>query len=256
MRVPFDGKQIKPSKGYDILAQRVRENVDKTARLGLKEVSFITFNYDTCLEFALDFNGLGIDYGLSEPFLDVSANRYQVKIPVLKLHGSINWAKCPNCKTIVPTEIDPWRQASAIRIDHQKELPLQLATRISGKIHHCGTPLDPLPIIVPPTWNKSSSTSGLQNVWKRAALELGSAENIVVVGYSLPLTDMFFKYLFALGIDSDAHLEKFIVINGPNGAITEDRFKALLGPMTRDRFNFHSFVFSGAGNIFEEVLNT
>jgi hypothetical protein len=109
---------------------------------------------------------------------------------------------------------------------------------------------------VPPTWNKSSSTAPLKEVWRRAAKELGNAERIVVIGYSFPITDMFFKYLFALGSDSDAHLERFIVINGPNGADTAARFKGLLGPMTSQSFVFHPFLFSGAGHIIQELLTT
>jgi hypothetical protein len=257
VRFPHDGKVFRPSKGYDTLAKSVRENVERTVRLGPNEISFITFNYDTCLEFALDLVNLGVDYGLGEPFLDDLANNFQVKIPVLKLHGSINWATCPKCERIVPTEVNPWRRAGAFALlDQPRELALSLGSRIASNAHRCGTPLDPLPVLVPPTWNKSSSTAPLKEVWRRAAKELGNAERIVVIGYSFPITDMFFKYLFALGSDSDAHLERFIVINGPNGADTAARFKGLLGPMTSQSFVFHPFLFSGAGHIIQELLTT
>ncbi len=257
VRIPFVNKRIGLPKGYDALSELVRKKVEQTARLGRNDVSFITFNYDTCLEFALVRQGLGIDYGLPEPFLNNDENNYQFRVPVLKLHGSINWATCPKCGTLHPTEVDPYRRAHLIHLlDSPSELKLQLGTNIAGKIHlKCGAALDPIPFLVPPTWNKSSTTSaGLQEVWRRAAKELGSAENIVVIGYSLPPTDTFFKYLFALGTDSDVHLEKFIVINGPNGQNTEARFKALLGPMTADAFKFYPFVFSGVQHILKEVL--
>lgn len=255
VRVPSDGKIVRPSKGYDMLAKAVRENVERTARLGLNEISFITFNYDTCLEFALDLVNLGVDYGLGEPFLDTFANNFQVKIPVLKLHGSINWATCRKCNRIVPTEINPWRHAGPFAlVDAPNQLPMPLGSRISGKTHRCGTTLDPLPVLVPPTWNKSSSAAPLQEVWRRAARELGSAENVVVIGYSLPVTDMFFRYLFALGSDSEAHLEKFVVINGPHGNETAPRFSSLLGPMTSDAFASYEFIFSGAGNVITQLL--
>ena len=240
-----------------MLAEAVRENAERTARLGLKDVSFISFNYDTCLEFALDLVNLGVDYGLGEPFLDSFANYFQVKIPVLKLHGSINWATCPKCEKIVPTEINPWRHAGPFAlVDAPKQLPLPLGSRIAGNTHGCGTLLDPLPVLVPPTWNKSTSSAPLREVWRRAARELGSAENIVVIGYSLPVTDMFFKYLFALGSDSDAHLDKFVVINGTHGNETAPRFAGLLGPMTSNAFACYEFIFSGAGNVITQLLAT
>lgn len=257
VRLPSDGKIASPSKGYDMLAKIVRENIARTARLGLQEISFITFNYDTCLEFALDSVNLGIDYGLGEPFLDTFANNSQVKIPVLKLHGSINWGTCPKCDAIVPTEINPWRRASSFALlDAPKPLPLPLGSRIAGNIHGCGTPLDSLPVLVPPTWNKSASAAPLREVWRRAARELGSAENIVVIGYSLPVTDMFFRYLFTLGSDSDTHLDKFVVINGPQGNETAQRFADLLGPMTSNGFTSYEFIFSGAGNVITQLLGT
>lgn len=251
--IPFIDQKIGAPKGYDNLAKLLRNK----ARSELNDVSFITFNYDTCLEFALVKNGLGVNYGLSEPFLTDSDNNYQVKVPVLKLHGSINWSMCPHCKTIVPTEIDPFRRAVLMDLfDQGKELRLEYGTKIAwGLTHRCGNLLERLPFIVPPTWNKSSSAlGGLQDVWKRAAKELGSAENIVVIGYSLRPTDIFFKYLFALGSDSDIHLEKFIVINGPEGKDTEARFRALLGPMTTGSFKFYPFVFNSNLHIIKEVL--
>ncbi len=257
IRIPFQGKRFNPPAGYDMLSNLVRTKVERTSRLGRNEVSFITFNYDTCLEYSLAFRSLGIDYGLSEPFQDNTDNNYQVKIPVLKLHGSINWAFCPKCRTIVPTEINPWKKESMLGlIDMPDSLPLSYYLRFGRYPHRCGSSLDSLPVLVPPTWNKSSSTDGgLKDVWRRAAKELGSAENIVVIGYSMPPTDSFFKYLFALGSDSDIHLEKFIVINGPTGRSTRPHFEALLGPMTSQGFVFYEHVFTGAENIIKEVLD-
>ncbi len=255
IRIPFDGGAIRATKGYDNIAEHASEKVRRSARLGLQEVSFITFNYDTCLELALDKCGLGVDYGLSEPFIDSFANQFQVKLPVLKLHGSINWAMCPRCDTIVATEINPWKRSGFFSmIDQGRELQLCLGRRIAGQSHACGSLLGPLPVIVPPTWNKSSGLNSLRNVWKQAAEELTTADNIMVIGYSFPTTDMFFKYLFALGSDSDTHLEKFVVVNGPGGELTRERFENLLGPMSRNGFEFYPSVFSGVSHIIKNVL--
>ena len=140
-------------------------------------------------------------------------------------------------------------------IDQGPELTLPLGTRIARHSHSCGSALNPLPVIVPPTWNKSSGVVGLRDVWKQAASELASADNIVVIGYSFPVTDMFFKYLFALGSDSDTHLEKFIVVNGPSGENTRTKFESLLGPMSLGGFTLYPFVFSGIDQIIKDVLD-
>ena len=76
----------------------------------------------------------------------------------------------------------------------------------------------------------------------------------MVIGYSMPVTDTFFKYLFALGSDSDVHLEKFMVINGPNGHDSQQRFRDLLGPMAGDGLQFHPLLFSGARQVLRSVL--
>ena len=259
VRLTRVGQRIESPKGYATLAELTLEKIKRTARYGHKDVSFITFNYDTCLEFALVRAGLGVDYGLDEPFVCEHEARYQagrqVAIPVLKLHGSINWAQCLQCNVVAPTEIDFWRPVSFMDVlDQPKSLPLPVGTHIAKLQHRCGSKLDPVPVIVPPTWNKAANGDGLQSVWKRAAQELGSADNIVVIGYSMPVTDTFFKYLFALGSDSDVHLEKFVVINGTEGGQSEQRFKDLLGPMSAKAFRYHSFVFSGARKVIEEVL--
>jgi hypothetical protein len=36
-------------------------------------------------------------------------------------------------------------------------------------------------------------------VWRTAAQHLSEAEHIFIIGYSLPETDQFFRYLYGLG---------------------------------------------------------
>ncbi len=257
VRVSRTDRKILPPSGYGELAQMTFEKLKESVRHGRRDVSFITFNYDTCLEFALVRTGVGIDYGLSEPCLDADEQQYQIVVPVMKLHGSINWTRCPQCKVIVATEIDPWRRAHFIDLlDHAKELKLELGSRIPMKRHGCGSALDPVPMLVPPTWNKASDSGALKEVWRRAAQELARADNIVVIGYSFPATDTFFRYLFALGTDSEVHLEKFVVINGEHGSETVPRFAKLLGPMSQRALIPHHFVFAGASaqGVIRDVL--
>ena len=257
VRIQRSDKRIELPPGYGPLAQLPFETMKEAVRHGRDDVSFITFNYDTCLEYALVRSNVGVDYALGEAFLEPNEQRYAIVVPVLKLHGSINWAKCPKCNAIVPTEIDPWSRANFIDLmDSPKGLKLELGTRIARWQHHCGSALNPVPVIVPPTWNKVGEAADLAPVWRRAARELSTAENIVVIGYSLPPTDTFFKYLFAPGSDSDVHLERFILMNRELGAGSVARFDQLLGPMSRRAFTHHEFVFghASAQNIIRDVL--
>ena len=71
------------------------------------------------------------------------------------------------------------------------------------------------PDVVPPTWNKSQYHGELESVWKAAARGLSTAENIIVCGYSLPESDQFFRYLYALGTVGELRLKNLGVFD-PN----------------------------------------
>lgn len=149
IRVKHSEQKIHGPAGYDALAKLALEKLKNGFSIGRRDVAFITFNYDVCLEFALVKNGIGVDYGLREAFLEQEETKYQIVAPVLKLHGSINWGRCPKCNAIVPTEIDPWRRAHPIDIlDQPPELRLLLGSRISKRQHTCGAQLDAVPVLV------------------------------------------------------------------------------------------------------------
>ncbi len=95
---------------------------------------------------------------------------------------------------------------------------------------------------------------GLTNVWKVAAKELAAADNIIVVGYSLPETDSYFKYLFALGSDSDARLRNFIVVNNSEDASLKQRYRSLVGKGIEDRVKFWPAMFSEVIENIKDVL--
>ena len=61
---------ITPPGDYDMLSKLVREKLEKTAGPRRNDVSFITFNYDTCLKFGLIRSGIGVDFCLGEAFID------------------------------------------------------------------------------------------------------------------------------------------------------------------------------------------
>lgn len=72
---PHSASSITPPSDYNMLSKLMREKVEKTAGLVRNDVSFITFNYDTCLEFGLVRRSLGVDYCLGEPFIDPAEER-------------------------------------------------------------------------------------------------------------------------------------------------------------------------------------
>jgi hypothetical protein len=192
--------------------------------------SVLTFNYDIALDYALMCAHISHDYGL-EASIDRKALR------LLKLHGSLNWGKCPNCRRIRAAHLSEEEILEYANTVNSSMFPLRTAQIFAkATCDKCGVPLTQDPVIVPPTWNKTEGHKELMNVWRQAAIELSQAENIICMGYSLPETDLFFRYLFALGTVGDAHLRRFWVFD-PNaeGAI-EERYRRLLGRGIEGKF--------------------
>lgn len=95
----------------------------------------------------------------------------------------------------------------------------------------------------------------MSSIWQKAAQVLSEAELIFIIGYSMPETDVFFKYLYSLGIDSPVYLNKIVVIN-PNGSL-EKVYKSLMGNFTdHKKFQFIPGLFNQySDSIFIEIQN-
>jgi hypothetical protein len=194
--------------------------------------SVITFNYDLVMDFTMAAAQRGYDYCLS--------NAQPVHMPLLKLHGSINWSSCTKCNAIVPCEFGKYLGPMQT---FQSPAFVHLKTSELSRSRHCGEPIEAMPVIVPPTWNKTDYNRSLAPVWRRAARELSDAENIIVIGYSLPETDAFFRYLYTLGSIGERLIKRFCLFDpDPNGAVRA-RFENLLGKAVEKRFRFRPLEF-------------
>ena len=208
---------------------------------GSVRCSVITLNYDLALDYALARIGPGPAYCL--------ATSTEAGTPLLKLHGSLNWCECKTCKAIVPWEIRDFFQRfhyDEFALREAESVHLDLSRHLSRSgLKHCDEDIIPEPYIVPPTWNKAQYHASLSRVWGRAAQELGTAEYVFVSGYSLPDTDMFFRYLFALGITGETRVKRFCVYD-PNPDDVGPRFEKLLGSGLRQRFEVKEATFGTA----------
>jgi hypothetical protein len=105
-------------------------------------------------------------------------------LPVLKLHGSVNWGAMEEerGKIKVFSKYSNLRQAEYY------------------------------PVLVPPTWRKVFG-GVLSQVWERARQAISQATRIVVIGFSIPPTDTHFKYLLAAGLRDNISLRQIYFIN-------------------------------------------
>jgi SIR2-like domain len=160
------------------------------ARGGGCPLSIITTNYDVVIETRLyarlDAKEIPdlIDFGLSWRAVDapdVHAMQSRPASPWLglyKLHGSLDWLRCPLCDHIY---IDPAR--TIFRGAGGREA--------SGRMTSCVCGYRPLRhIIVAPSMVRDVRNPNLLTIWHSALEALRTAEEWIVIGYSMPPEDV------------------------------------------------------------------
>lgn len=240
MAFPIDGQYIGVPKPYEAFGKLLTHLYKDAAPA--RTASVISFNYDLAADMAMYRAGLGPDYIIDQP----SGNR--ISVPLLKLHGSLNWATEKGTRKIRPLHLASYFQHYSVHSygeNSNTRLPVgsQLVEYFS---RFAGTDVDSEPVIVPPSWNKADYHNALSEVWAAAAKHLSEAEQIFVIGYSLPETDSFFRHLYALGSLGKTPLRRIAVFNPDTSGATNARFQALLGPGAIARYEYHAIPFDQA----------
>lgn len=244
---PIKDGEINPPSNYDEFVKLLKDCVEGAQRKIVNKFSFISFNYDICLDYALDFHREKYDYGLTD---NIPNDCYAL----IKLHGSINWGLCTTCNEISPLRVKRIKDFIDREIKSRGFYNYCISSSLNKNSHSsCNNCFDEIPAIVPPTWNKASYYNQIINVWKNAIKILNDAENIFIIGYSLPETDSFFRYLFALGIDSLKRIKSIWVFN-PDETNVKPRFKELIGKGIENRFHFEAKKFSESIQTIKEIL--
>ena len=190
-------KKVDFQKGNDYLAFiqyliSLRESEEK-------DLAIISTNWDNLLEkyienFATAESKIKTDYCIYTyklndknhiPDITLKAKGFN-NIKILKLHGSINWLYCSNCKRMYIDDL-------SIGIHDNK---CQYCEPISeGK-----DKLNIEPMIITPTLLKEYHNLYIQGIWQNAFIELQEATKIYFIGYSLPKIDFELKYLLKKAI--------------------------------------------------------
>jgi hypothetical protein len=160
--------------------------------------AFISLNYDILIDNALLVTpGVHADYGVDFTNRTDEFAPTGIAVPMLKLHGSLNWLFCPTCNAL----------------DHYPGR--KIAAELYDSPHRalCGRCQEPrVPIIIPPTFYKVMSNYYLQQIWKRAEEELKQARRIIFCGYSFPDADMHIRYLLKRAELNRTGLPPFVFI--------------------------------------------
>jgi hypothetical protein len=236
-----DAYHIAPPHPYDAFAELL---VELNTMREAGPIAVISFNYDLCLEYALLQQKAIPDYGLSA----APSNRNGIRI--YKVHGSLNWSRDQDSgeiKAMPVKELATKPYWDRMGLNHDAERPIDTMELIVGP-DAWGERILPEPVIVPPTWNKGIYQDMLRPVWRHASAALSTADNIFVIGYSLPPSDQFFRSFYSLSTISDSIIERFWLFDPSPLPEISDRFRRLLGPAVTERGKFqHAQVkFSGA----------
>jgi len=155
------------------------------ARLKRKD-ALITYNYDTLIEESMPKSeslwtprdGYGVDVtGITHEWSKKwfsSRNispRTKARVKLYKLHGSLNWRLNQINKVVI------------------KKRPYVVKSRK-------GAPNFEGAAFLPPGWHKKVDHRPYNIIWHRARLELEKCKTVVIIGYSLPDTDLIARALF------------------------------------------------------------
>lgn len=99
------------------------------------------------------------------------------------------------------------------------------------------------PLILPPVFNKMDSLS-VGPVWANALSAIRSAKNLIIVGYSLPRTDIYMQYFLKAAVGPNSDLNRMFVFDPI--LFKEDerakdmrlRYSECFSPQFRDRISF------------------
>ena len=165
--------------------------------------TIITFNYDTVLEEALANWKTPFWYGFKPRTVEFDASSKWARenpddaLPILKLHGSVNWAR-------------PKRARGRVSVYGSYSDVLNIDGRV---------------LLKPPTWRKSFQ-GPLSEVWNAAIQALSEATRVVIIGFSVPPTDVHFKFLLAAGLQENISLGSIFCFN-PDSRVEDNLFKML-----------------------------
>jgi len=147
--------------------------------------------------------------------LERGATDNPLRIEILKLHGSLNF-------------------------------PIRKTKESQSLVH----PLDN-PFILPPIINKMSSAKSITKMWAQALQRLRKAKNVIIVGYSLPRTDIYMQYFLKTALGPNLNLNRIFVFdpvlykNDSTSKEMMDRYADCFSPQLQDRIFFKS---SGAND--------
>jgi len=202
------------------------QRLDELLRMiDVSRTAFISMNWDTVIEDRIReiYRGAVIDYGEAvQPArfprngtkIAVNPSSQGPRMRIIKMHGSINWLYCDNCRQVFwfPSNQGHEIAAQLLRREEWNIIdPNHRHRRPQWQCHQCqGVPLGTR--IATFSYRKALDFPMFQKSWFEAEELLREAATWVFIGYSLPPADYEFKYLLKWVELSRGEAPEFVVI--------------------------------------------
>lgn len=172
--------------------------------------TFVSLNYDIVLDKAIRATGYRPEYGFYGNHSDHLESHG--KIPVYKLHGSLNWSFCALCGEI---------SAHDDKVAHYLFHEQNTITCIN-----CGSDSSQA-VLIAPTLFKDYKISRLHNIWDSAGWALSRSDRLVFIGYSLAPADTSIIATVKRALNAPDKKREIVVINPSEQACR--RYRQIFG---------------------------
>lgn len=199
---------------------------------GKKWPTIISLNYDLVLERSLLHFLVSGNLNAIVPTVSGVEIKYHYD-----LAGEFQYAIHPDAFTIAAVD-DPLT-IEILKLHGSLNFPRSKPKESSSLVH----PVD-YPFILPPIINKMSSTKPITKMWKTAMQRLRTAKNVIIVGYSLPKTDIYMQYFLKAALGPNLNLNRIYVFDpvlfGDDETSKEmmDRYGSCFSPQLQKRIVF------------------
>jgi len=159
----------------------------------------VSFNYDTIFEKSLPINRAWYYEGI---------HSHGKGIPVLKPHGSVNWA-APN------------EQERSILVSEQPTHPVIVAPTHLKFVQTANSSEEPLAMDVDGSGYLDQSPQ-VQQIWAEMEKQMRQAKALVFVGYSFPVADLYFSSVLRTVLAIRSASPTIVIVN-PDAVAIRDR---------------------------------
>lgn len=171
-----------------------------------QSTNIITTNYDACIDRAL------YDKGIASSYV-IGGGAQEGAIPLIKMHGSINWFYCETCQNVMMPTVETMLESV------ESNMPYS----VTGMCGNCKALVRQF--IIPPTAHKYLEYPPIVQVWDTGRKAFEEAKVYIIIGYSFSDADDYIAKMLLKAVGDDPSKHLIIIDKSPD---TIERFKSYI----------------------------